>query len=352
MIEKLNLTFQYYFIDHNDKINNALSYLNNNQDKCLVVIDKKNKLIGTLTDGDIRRSILKGVSFKESIKKIINKKPFFIKLKKSQKNREINITKNIFKNYSVVPIVDSNNIVIKIVTSKLSSFSGKKGIKVFSQEIPVIIMAGGEGKRLLPHTAILPKPLIPYNGKSMTEHIINRFENYGFKKFILTVQYKSKQMEAYFSDIFKKKKISFIFEKKPLGTAGSLKKLQKKLKSFFVINCDTLINCDYISLLNFHNENQNDLTIVASRKIEKLKYGSCEIAKNGNLKKIKEKPEVSFLANTGCYLLNSKILRLIRKDEKLDMNTLIERAISKKYKISVFPIQESEWLDLGTWNKF
>jgi dTDP-glucose pyrophosphorylase len=352
MIEKLNLTFQYYFIDHNDKINNALSYLNNNQDKCLVVIDKKNKLIGTLTDGDIRRSILKGVSFKESIKKIINKKPFFIKLKKSQKNREINITKNIFKNYSVVPIVDSNNIVIKIVTSKLSSFSGKKGIKIFSQEIPVIIMAGGEGKRLLPHTAILPKPLIPYNGKSMTEHIINRFENYGFKKFILTVQYKSKLMEAYFSDIFRKKKISFIFEKKPLGTAGSLKKLQKKLKSFFVINCDTLINCDYISLLNFHNENQNDLTIVASRKIEKLKYGSCEIAKNGNLKKIKEKPEVSFLANTGCYLLNSKILRLIRKDEKLDMNTLIERAISKKYKISVFPIQESEWLDLGTWNKF
>ena len=213
-------------------------------------------------------------------------------------------------------------------------------------------MAGGEGKRLLPHTAILPKPLIPYNGKSMTEHIISRFENYGFKKFILTVQYKSKLMKAYFSDILKKKKISFVFEKKPLGTAGSLKKLQKKLQSFFVINCDTLINCDYISLLNFHNENKNDLTIVASRKIEKLKYGSCEIGKNGNLKKIKEKPEISFLANTGCYLLNSKILRLIKKGEKLDMNTLIERAISKKYKISVFPIQENEWLDLGTWSKF
>ncbi len=137
-----------------------------------------------------------------------------------------------------------------------------------------------------------------------------------------------------------------------MGTAGSLKKLKKKLECFFVINCDTLVNCDYISLLNFHNENKNDLTIVASRKVEKLKYGSCEITKNGNLKKIKEKPEVSFLANTGCYLLNSKILKLIKKNEKLDMNTFIERAISKKYKVSVFPIQENEWLDLGTWNKF
>ena len=351
MIEILNSTYKYYFIDHNDKINNALSYLNNNQDKCLVVIDKKSKLIGTLTDGDIRRSILKGVSFKQSIKKIINKKPFFIRLKKLQKNREIHVTKSVFKNFSVVPIVDSNKTVIKIITSETSSFKNKKGIKIFSQEIPVVIMAGGEGKRLLPHTAILPKPLIPYQGKSMAEHIIKRFENYGFKKFILTLQYKSKLMEAYFSNIFKKK-ISFIFEKKPLGTAGSLKKLENKLESFFVINCDTLINCDYISLLNFHNENKNDLTIVASRKIEKLKYGSCEISKNGYLKKIKEKPELSFLANTGCYLFNSKILKLIKKNEKLDMNTFIERAILKKYKISVFPIQESEWLDLGTWNKF
>ncbi len=351
MIEKLNSDYQYYFIDHNEKINNALNYLNNNQDKCLVVINKKNKLIGTLTDGDIRRSILKGVSFKQSIKNIINKKPFFIKLKKSEKNKEINITKSIFKNYSVIPVVDSKKILIKIITSKLSKYSNKKGIKIFAQEIPVVIMAGGEGKRLLPHTAILPKPLIPYNGKSMTEHIINRFENYGFKKFILTVQYKSKLMEAYFSNMFKKK-ISFIIEKKPLGTAGSLKKLQKKIESFFVINCDTLINCDYISLLNFHNENKNDLTIVASKKIERLKYGSCEIQKNGILKKIKEKPEVSFLANTGCYLFNSRILKLIKKNEKLDMNTFIERAISKKYKIRVFPIQESEWLDLGTWNKF
>jgi len=351
MTEKLNLTYQYYFIDHNEKINNALKYLNKNQDKCLVVIDGKNKLIGTLTDGDIRRSILKGVSFKQSIKKIINKKPFFIKLKQSQKNREIHITKSVFKNYSVVPIVDSNKIVKRIITSKISSFKGKKAIKIFPQEIPVVIMAGGEGKRLLPHTAILPKPLIPYQGKSMIEHIINRFENYGFKKFILTLQYKSKLMEAYFANMLKRK-ISFIFEKKPLGTAGSLKKLEKKLESFFVINCDTLINCDYISLLNFHNENKNDLTIVASRKVEKLKYGSCEIAKNGNLKKIREKPEISFLANTGCYLFNSKILKLIKKNEKLDMNTFIERAISKKYRISVFPIQESEWLDLGTWNKF
>lgn len=352
MTKKLNSNYQYYFIDHNDKINNALKYLNKNSDKCLVVIDKKSKLIGTLTDGDIRRSILKGVSFKQSIKKIINKKPFYIKLKKSQKNKEINIKKNLFKNFSVVPVVDSNNILIKIISSKLSSLDSKKGIKFFSQEIPVVIMAGGEGKRLLPHTAILPKPLIPYNGKSMTEHIIDRFENYGFNKFILTLQYKSKLMEAYFSNIFKKKKIKFIFENKPLGTAGSLKKLEKKLESFFVINCDTLINCDYISLLNFHKENKNDLTLVASRKIEKLKYGSCEIEKNGNLKKIREKPEVSFLANTGCYLFNSKILRLIKKNEKLDMNTFIERAILKKYKISVFPIQESEWLDLGTWNKF
>lgn len=352
MIKNLDSKYKYYFLNQNDKIKTALTYLNENQDKCLVVLDKKNKLLGTLTDGDIRRSILKGLSFEHSIKKIINKKPFYIKLKNKEKNKLINVTKNILKNYSVIPVVNSNKILIKIISSKLSKTKGKKDVRVFSQEIPVLIMAGGEGKRLLPHTAILPKPMIPYQGKSMAEHIIDRFENYGFKKFIFTVQYKSKLMEAYFSNIYKKIKINFLFEKKPLGTAGSLKKIEKKYANFFVINCDTLINCNYISLLNFHNENNNDLTVVAARKIEKLKYGTCEIAKNCKLKKIREKPEISFLANTGCYLIKSKTLKLIKKNEQIDMNTFIERVISKKHKVSIFPIQENEWLDLGTWNKF
>tara|TARA_B100000674_G_scaffold469094_1_gene455584 strand:+ start:148 stop:1215 length:1068 start_codon:yes stop_codon:yes gene_type:complete len=351
MIEK---KFNSYIINENSNIQNALNKLNKNQDKCLIVVDLKSKLLGTLTDGDIRRSLINGIDFSQSIKKIYYKRPFYIK-KKIGENIIKNIPKNIFKNYKVIPIVNKNKQLTEIFSSNLiqSKKNFKSRSKIFGKDIPVVIMAGGEGKRLLPHTAVIPKPLIPYNGKSMIEHIIERFKDYFFNSFIISLNYKSKLMEAYFSNEKLKTNIKFIHEKKPLGTAGALKKLnKKKVKNFFVINCDSLIRCDYISLLTYHLENKYDMTIVVTKKTETFNYGSCSVNKRGNLLKIYEKPQTTFLANTGFYVLNSKVLGLIKKNENIDMNELIERLIKRKFKIGVFPIHESEWQDLGTWLKF
>jgi dTDP-glucose pyrophosphorylase len=351
MIDK---KFNSYLIGEESNIQKALNKLNKNQDKCLIVLSVKGKLLGTLTDGDIRRSLINGINFSQSIKKIYYKRPFYIK-KKTGKNIEKNIPKNIFKNYRVIPVVNKNKLLIEIFSRNLikSKNNYKSKNKFFGKEVPVVIMAGGEGKRLLPHTAVIPKPLIPFNGKSMIEHIIERFKYYFFNSFIISLNYKSKLMEAYFSSEKKGTNIKFIHEKKPLGTAGALKKInRKKIKDFFVINCDSLIRCDYISLLTYHLENQYDMTIVVTKKTETLNYGTCKINKKGKLLKITEKPLTTFLANTGFYVLNSKILSLIKKNENIDMNELIERSIKRKFKIGVFPIHESEWQDLGTWLKF
>ena len=344
--------FKYYLIKQNENLKSALNFLNRNPDKCLVVQNHVGKLLGTLTDGDIRRSIIKGLDFEDKISNIYNKKPFYI----NQNNKKkIKISDQLFKTYSVIPIVNSKKKIIDLKSKNLSKTdnNNKKNSKFDLKKVPVIIMAGGEGKRLLPHTAILPKPLIPYQGKSLVEHIISRFKEYGLNTFILTIKYKSNLMKAYFSDLIKNIKVSFMYESKSLGTAGSLYKLiKKKSQNFFVINCDTIIRCDYISLLNYHIENKNDLTVVVAKKKQVFNYGSCVIKKNGTLKEIIEKPSTTHLANTGLYVINKKSIKMIKKNEKIGMDQLISKLIEKKYKIGIFPIADDEWQDLGSWDNF
>lgn len=344
--------FKYYLIKPNENLKSALNFLDRNPDKCLVVQNHAGKLLGTLTDGDIRRSIIKGLDFEDKISNIYNKKPFYI----NQNNKKkIKISDQLFKTYSVIPVVNSKKKIIDLKSKNLSKIdnNNKRNSKFDLKEVPVIIMAGGEGKRLLPHTAILPKPLIPYQGKSLVEHIISRFKEYGLNTFILTIKYKSNLMKAYFSDLIKNIKVSFIYESKSLGTAGSLYKLiKKKSQNFFVINCDTIIRCDYISLLNYHIENKNDLTVVVAKKKQVFNYGSCVIKKNGTLKEIIEKPFTTHLANTGLYVINKKSVKMIKKNEKIGMDQLISRLIEKKYKIGIFPIADDQWQDLGSWDNF
>lgn len=346
---------KFYLVNKESDILSSLFRLNNNKDKCLIVVDDEKKLLGTLTDGDIRRAILNGIDFSQSIKKVFNKRPYY--LFEGDKKNKSNLSQSLLKNYKVIPVVNKKKKILKIFSLNLNNpdiKNLKSRFKNFNTNVPVVIMAGGEGKRLLPHTSVIPKPLIPFKGKSMIEQVMENFKTYGFNNFIMTLNYKSNLMEAYFSsNKILKKNIKFIHEKYSLGTAGSLKKLNKKnLKNFFVINCDTIIKCDYHSLWSYHVENKNDLTVVASKKTQTFKYGSCHINKRGNLLKIHEKPTTSFLANTGLYIFNVKILKLIKKNQKIDMNVLIEKLIKKKFKVGVFPIHETEWQDLGNWIDF
>jgi NDP-sugar pyrophosphorylase family protein len=213
-------------------------------------------------------------------------------------------------------------------------------------------MAGGEGARLLPFTNILPKSLIPIDGKPVIELIIDRFKQCGCSEFYLSVNYKANILQAYFSNYKEKYKIKYIQEDKPLGTIGSLYMLKNKIKApFFVSNCDILIEADYYDIFRFHKDNKNKLTLVVSLKHYTIPYGICNIKKSGILKGIKEKPEYDFLVNTGLYLMEPEVLGDIPKKKFYNTTDLIGDYIKGKEKIGVYPVSEKSWLDMGQWEE-
>jgi dTDP-glucose pyrophosphorylase len=335
--------FEKYKVRKNKSIEQAMQIQKDNSLKCLIVVDFKDKFLGTISDGDIRNAILKKIKLSEKIEKIFNKSPYFYyenkyDLKKIKKNLND-------QSYPYVPIINKNRKIINIID--LNFFGKKEEVKKIN--LPVVIMAGGYGTRLRPSTNILPKPLIPLQGKAIIEHIIDEFKPYNIKKYYISLNYKSILVKAFFSELKKSVNVNFLNEKKPLGTAGSLNfLLKKKINEFIVINCDTIIKTDFNKLLKFHKFSKNDISVVGAINNLEIPYGVCEIGKNRILKKIDEKPKFSFLASVGCYIINKKALRIIPKNKYLDFNELITKAIKKKLKVGVYPIDRSEWIDVGS----
>ena len=284
------------FITENTNIHQAMQKLQKTGEKCLIVVSKQNKLLGTINDGDIRRAILNRISTSKSIKNIYEKNCIYIENKKNEFNKlkKIMITKKV----DLIPIINKNKVVVDYATSK--KIDQNKKVKDINLE--VIIMAGGRGTRLKPFTYILPKPLIPVKDKTVIEKIIENFTKFGAKKFIISINYKSKIIKSFFDELQPNYKYKFIEEKKPLGTAGSLFFLKSKIKKdYFLTNCDTLNNFNYGDVYDFHKKNKNHITVVVSTKKFIVPYGSCKITKSGLLDSIKEKPSQHLLINTGMY---------------------------------------------------
>ena len=187
------------------------------------------------------------------------------------------------KKIDLIPLIDKNRVVIDYLT--WDELFGKDNIKTSSTlNVPVVVMAGGKGTRMKPFTDVLPKPLIPIKDKTMIECIISQFTDVGCKDFYISINYKSKIIKAFFDELKPSYHNSYIDEKKPLGTAGSLHQIKDIISSpFFVTNCDILINCDYSKLYKFHVDGGHDLTLVASTKQFVVPYGACEIDNNGEL---------------------------------------------------------------------
>lgn len=331
-----------FLINPDKTIEEALKLIQKNSRRCLVVVDKRKKLLGTLSDGDIRGALLENKKLKDKIFSFYNKKAKFIFKNKIKKEK----LQYLQKNFDLVPIVNEDKTVEDIV------FPGKKN-KNASLNIPVVIMAGGKGTRMHPITKILPKPLIPLNDKPIISHIIDSFTNSGVKHFVISINYKSEIIKAYFKENEDHLKIQFLEEKTPLGTIGSLSLLKNKIKKdFIVINCDTILKIDYKDLFSFHKKNRNYVTIVASAKEFKIPYGVCNIDKKGNLKKINEKPNYNFLVSSGIYLINPKILKHIPKNKKFDFNEFIKILLQKNIKIGVYPIDDNLWIDVGKLSEY
>ena len=331
-------------------IREAMKTLSKSGEKCLVVLDQNDILLGTLTDGDIRKAILKGVDVGYSIQNIYQSKPtVVIKGKYTLEGAKKLFIENKF---DLIPVVDNKGKFVDVLFWE-TILVNKKNNKNNKLNVPVIIMAGGKGTRLEPFTKVLPKPLVPIHEKPIIEHIIERFTDVGVNQFVLTVNYRALIMKAYFEELKPDFSVNFIEEKIPLGTAGSLKSLENRYKkSFIVTNCDIIINTDYNDLYKFHNNNDYDITLVASMKNYIIPYGTCELNREGYLKKINEKPSYDFLVNTGLYILNPEVLQLIPKGKFYHITNLIEDAKKNGKRVGVYPIDDDDWIDIGQWEEY
>ena len=334
---KLN-DFKTYCVYLDDYISLAIEKLNKSGLRtCFVITDEK-KFLGTLTDGDIRKNILKSNFLQLKVKNFYHKSSYYQVF-------EENILKKInFKNDSlIIPITDKKLKLIGYNTPENFEYGFKKHTFV----IPV----GGFGKRLMPLTKKIPKPMIKIKNKPILEHIIINAKKFGYKNFILLTHYKRKIIENYFGNGKKKWgiEIKYSNEKIPLGTAGGLFNVRKQVTEDFILcNGDILSNIDFDDMLNFHIKNKCHFTIGAKIIEKKNKYG---VLKTKNLKVlgIDEKPIDSIVINGGVYIINKKSLfKILKKNKFMNIDTVIKEFLATKHlKVLVYPIN-SMWYDLGS----
>ncbi|AOR23415.1 sugar phosphate nucleotidyltransferase [Clostridium taeniosporum] len=321
-------------------IKKAIDILDKTGKKIIIVIENK-KLIGVVTDGDIRRWILKNGDISKTVDNIMNKSPKYLKVE------EKNNVKNIMKKYKIeaVPIVNEKNEIVDVVF--WNDIYQNQCTYFDTNNIPIVIMAGGKGTRLKPYTNIIPKMLVPIGEIPIIERIINNFLNFNFNNFYVTINYKKDIIKAYFNKETSYN-IDFIEEDIPLGTAGSLILLKDKIESsFFVSNCDILVDANYSDILKFHKKCKNKMTIVTALKNYVIPYGIFNLNDDGSIKSLDEKPSYEFLVNTGMYILEKDVLDYIKEENYSDMTDIIYKLLENKERVGIYPVTEGAWLDMG-----
>jgi len=305
----------------------------------LFLTDEHDKLIGCITDGDIRRYLLSGGSMSGRVIDAANRSP------RAAKN--IEEAQHLYhkKNYIVIPIIDENGQITDL-------FSGDSGLTNQKQRtalnIPVVINAGGRGTRLDPFTKVLPKPLIPVGDIPIIELIMREYQSYACDDFHIIVNYKKELMKAYFADNENHYNITWYDEEKPLGTGGGLSLLRGKFKdTFFFANCDALLTANYESMMRFHKENGNVITMICAYKNLNIPYGVVEIGVNGAIERMQEKPLMSFLTNTGIYIVEPEVIDDLQDDMAIGFPDIVEMERQKGKKIAAFPVSENDWMDMG-----
>ncbi|CAH0117997.1 UTP--glucose-1-phosphate uridylyltransferase [Paenibacillus sp. CECT 9249] len=307
-----------------------------------LVTDSDKRLLGTVTDGDIRRGILKGKSLDAPVTEIMNNKPIIGFVGEDQDKL---MQKMRFAGIRQIPVVDQEGRVIYLETLKEIS-------KVKRRDNWVVLMAGGLGSRLRPLTEKCPKPLLEVGGKPLLETIIENFKIYGFYKFFISVNYKAEMIEKYFgSGIKHGVEIKYIRENKRLGTAGALSLLpQNPSDPLIVMNGDLLTKVNFTHMLDFHHQQRGVATMCLRDYEFQVPYGVIDVDRS-RLIGISEKPVFRHFVNAGIYVLNPEVLTFIPKNSYYDMTTLFETLINNHFVTSAFPIREY-WMDIGRIDDF
>lgn len=327
-----------FLIEEEATMMEAMQQLDNVAKKVLFVT-RNGHFVAAITDGDIRRWILKKGNLDAKVKDIANYNP------KSLVEDEKAKAKEFMQKYSIeaLPILDKDNNILSVALWNDESIEPKRTL-----DVPIVIMAGGLGTRLYPYTKILPKPLIPIGEIPIVEHIINRFNRFGSDQFYLVVNHKKNMIKAYFNEVEKSYKVDYVDEVKPLGTGGGLSLLKGKINSTFILsNCDILIDEDYEKIFHYHKKEKNLITMVCSLKNITIPYGVIEISDTGEIESMKEKPEISFFTNTGMYIVEPKVIEELEEGIAIGFPDIIEKYKSKGEKIGIYPIGENSWMDMG-----
>lgn len=318
-------------------------------DKKLLIVLKDDSFFGLISAGDIQRAIINDLSLDRLVKEILR-----TSIKVANTSHNFEDIKNMMLKYrmELCPVIDTHNKIEKVYYWE-DLFQDTKPQPKAKFNLPVIIMAGGFGTRLRPLTNVLPKPLIPIGEKTMLEEIFDRFGTYGCNEFHISVNYKASLIKYYIGQQNLPYSVSYFEEDQPMGTAGSLSLLKNKIdKTFFVSNCDILIDQDYSEILEYHLKNKNEITIVAALKHYPIAYGTIETGEDGLLKALTEKPELTFKINSGMYILEPHLIDEIPTDDFFHITHLIEKLNSETRKVGVFPISENSWTDIGTWDEY
>ena len=330
------MKFEKITLDSTSTIKKAIKVMNMYKSQIICVINNKKKIIGTVTDGDVRRSIIKNNNLNQPIKKIMNKNPIYVRKSMSFENIQ-----RLMKVNSVlqIPEIDKSGKLLKVhYWNSKTGYRSKKNI--------FFILAGGKGKRLWPLTKYLPKPMLKIGKKPILENLIKDAKSFGFNNFILSVNYKKNKIIDYFKSGKKlNTKIKYIVEKKALGTAGSLSLLKSKINlPIIVTNGDIYSNINFSELLDFHNKNRAFATVVV-KQIEKTNSFGVVKAKGITFRNFVEKPTEKININTGIYVFDPKIVNFV-PTKKIDMPEILLKVKKRKKKIIIFPVHE-EWSDLG-----
>lgn len=320
-------------------VSQAMQQIDKNTCGILFLVDDDQKLLGCITDGDVRRFLLAGGKTSGMAIEAANCNPRVAKT--------VDEARHLYhkKNYIVIPIVNEDGSVRDLYNGEVGEANQKQRNAL---NIPVVINAGGKGTRLDPYTRVLPKPLIPVGDLPIIELIMQEYQSYACTDFHIIVNYKRDLMKAYFADNERHYNISWYDEEKPLGTGGGLSLLRGKFDStFFFANCDALLTANYESMLKFHKDNGNVITMICAYKNMNIPYGVVEIGVNGRIKEMREKPLMSFLTNTGIYIVEPEVIDDISDDESIGFPDIIEREKQKGKKVAVFPVSENDWMDMG-----
>ncbi len=336
-------------IDYSESILSAMKQMDKMHHRLLVVL-KDGKYFSMVSIGDIQRAIIKGVNLNQPLQVILRRNNITI----ATENDDIKVIKEMMRDKRIefMPIISSKGDVVRIIFWEDlfidSTDANRKKI-----DLPVVIMAGGKGTRLKPITNVIPKPLIPIGDKTILEDIMDQFEGIGCQKFYMSVNYKSDMMRFYLDQLDHHYDIEFFEETKPLGTIGSVSLLKGKITTpFFVSNCDIIIDQDYRDVYEYHQNNNNDITIVTAVKSFRIPYGVIETGEDGLMTGFQEKPEQTYMINTGVYILNPELIDEIPEGEFFHITHLMENVKLRGGRIGCFPVSEHAWRDMGEWPEY